>query len=93
MIPEWMADNLINAYPNVVNDVANGTLKTIDYSLVKGVREITWNKIKEKIINNYLISDIISMLKPIGVTYAMIKKLLSEEPNPVLTSVLNHHIY
>jgi exodeoxyribonuclease V alpha subunit len=84
MIPEWMADNLINAYPNVVNDVANGTLKTIDYNLVKGVREITWNKIKEKIINNYLISDIISMLKPIGVTYAMIKKLLSEEPNPVL---------
>lgn len=84
MIPEWMADNLINAYPNVVNDVANGTLKTIDYSLVKGVREITWNKIKEKIINNYLISDIISMLKPIGVTYAMIEKLLSEEPNPVL---------
>lgn len=84
MIPEWMADNLINAYPNVVNDVVNGTLKTIDYSLVKGVREITWNKIKEKIINNYLISDIISMLKPIGVTYAMIKKLLSEEPNPVL---------
>lgn len=84
MIPEWMADNLINAYPNVVNDVANSTLKTIDYSLVKGVREITWNKIKEKIINNYLISDIISMLKPIGVTYAMIKKLLSEEPNPVL---------
>lgn len=84
MIPEWMADNLINAYPNVVNDVANGTLKTIDYSLVKGVREITWNKVKEKIINNYLISDIISMLKPIGVTYAMIKKLLSEEPNPVL---------
>lgn len=84
MIPEWMADNLINAYPNVVNDVANGTLKTINYSHVKGVREITWNKIKEKIINNYLISDIISMLKPIGVTYAMIKKLLSEEPNPVL---------
>ena len=84
MIPEWMADNLINAYPNVVNDVANGTLKTIDYSLVKGVREITWNKIKEKIINNYLISDIIMMLKPLGVTYAMIKKLLSDEPNPVL---------
>ena len=24
------------------------------------------------------------MLKPLGVTYAMIKKLLTEEPNPVL---------
>lgn len=84
LIPEWIAENLITAYPNVVNDVANGTLKEIDYSLVKGVREIMWNKIKDKIINNYLISDIIIMLKPLGVTYAMIKKLLSDEPNPVL---------
>lgn len=84
LIPEWIAENLIEAYPNVVNDVANGTLKTIEYDKVKGVREITWNKIKDKIINNYLISDIIMMLKPIGVTYTMIKKLLSDEPNPAL---------
>lgn len=84
LIPEWIAENLITAYPNVVNDVANGTLNEIDYSLVKGVREIMWGKIKDKIINNYLISDIIIMLKPLGVTYAMIKKLLSDEPNPVL---------
>ncbi|MBD5487321.1 MAG: AAA family ATPase [Lachnospiraceae bacterium] len=84
IISPWMAKNLINAYPNVVNDVANGTLKEIDYDLVKGVREYTWNKIKEKIINNYLISDIITMLKPLGVTYTMIKKLLTDEPNPVL---------
>lgn len=84
IISPWLAENLINAYPNVVNDVANGTLKEIDYNLVKGVREFTWNKIKEKIINNYLISDIITMLKPLGVTYTMIKKLLADEPNPVL---------
>lgn len=84
LIPKWIAENLIAAYPNVVNDVVNGTLREIDYSLVKGVREIMWGKIKDKIINNYLISDIIIMLKPLGVTYAMIKKLLSDEPNPVL---------
>ena len=84
IIPEWMAENLINEYPNLVNDVANGTLKEIDYSKIKGVREITWNKFKEKIINNYLISDILMLLKPLGVTYTMIKKLLSDEPNPVL---------
>lgn len=84
IISPWLAENLINAYPNVVNDVANGTLKEIDYDLVKGVREFTWNKIKEKIINNYLISDIITMLKPLGVTYTMIKKLLADEPNPTL---------
>lgn len=84
IISPWLAENLINAYPNVVNDVANGTLKDIDYDLVKGVREFTWNKIKDKIINNYLISDIITMLKPLGVTYTMIKKLLTDEPNPAL---------
>lgn len=84
IISPWIAENLINAYPNVVNDVANGTLKEIDYDLVKGVRELTWSRIKEKIINNYLISDIITMLKPLGVTYTMIKKLLTDEPNPVL---------
>lgn len=84
IIPESIAENLINAYPNIVNDVANGKIKEIDYSLVKGVREITWNRIKDKIVSNYLISDIIVMLKPLGVTYTMIKKLLSEEPNPAL---------
>lgn len=84
IIPESIAENLINAYPNIVNDVANGTIKEIDYSLVNGVREITWNRVKDKIISNYLISDIIVMLKPLGVTYTMIKKLLSDEPNPSL---------
>ena len=46
IISPWIAENLINAYPNVVNDVANGTLKEIDYDLVKGVRELTWSRIK-----------------------------------------------
>lgn len=84
MIPESIAENLINVYPNIVEDVVSNKIDIIDYSLVKGVREKTWLRIKDKIINNYLISDIITMLSPIGVTYTMIKKLLSEEPNPVL---------
>ena len=84
IISPTIAENLISTYPNVVNDIVNGELKEIDYNRVKGVREYTWNIIKEKVINNYLISDIISMLKPLGVTYTMIKKLLSDEPNPAL---------
>ena len=84
ILNESIAENLIKEYPNVVNDVVNGSLKEIDYKKVKGVGAITWEKIKEKIINNFLVSDILVMLKPVGVTYTMIKKLLSEEPNPVL---------
>ena len=84
IIPEWMAENLINVYPNLVNDVANGELKEIEYDKIKGVREITWRRVREKIINNFLISDILVMLQPVGVTYTMIRKLLSDESNPIL---------
>ena len=84
MINESVAENLLQAYPNIVEDVANGKCTTIDYDKVKGVREYTWNKIKDKIIDNYVISDIIIMLQPLGVTYTMIKKLLKDTPNPTL---------
>ena len=84
IIPEWMTENLINVYPNLVNDVANGELKEIEYDKIKGVREITWRRVREKIINNFLISDILVMLQPVGVTYTMIRKLLSDESNPIL---------
>lgn len=84
IIPENIADNLIQSYPNIVNDIANGTLTEIDYDKVKGVREVTWERIKQKIFKNYIISDIILLLNPLGVTFTMIKSLLKDQPNPVL---------
>lgn len=84
IIHEGVAENLLKAYPNVVEDVVSGNCDVIDYDKVKGVREHTWNKIKDKIIDNYVISDIIVMLQPLGVTYTMIKKLLQDTPNPSL---------
>ncbi len=84
LIAPKIAENLLNAYPNIVNDVIDGNISEIDYSTVKGVGKATWKKIKNKITDNYLVSDIIVMLIPLGVTYTMIKKLLENEPNPVL---------
>lgn len=84
ILTENQADNLIKAYPNIVNDIMQGKIDNIDYNKVRGIGQYTWTKIKDTIINNYLISDIIVMLKPLGITYTMIKKLLSEEPNPTL---------
>lgn len=84
MINESVAENLLKAYPNVVEEVVSGKRDIIDYDKVKGVREYTWNRIKEKIIDNYVVSDIIVMLQPLGVTYTMIKKLLQDTPNPSL---------
>lgn len=84
IISERLAENLLAVYPNIVNDVVSGKVKTIDYNKVNGVREYTWNTIRERILNNYLISDIITMLIPYGVTYSMVRKLLDDEPNPSL---------
>lgn len=83
ILTERQVDELISAYPNIVEDIMNGT-DNVDFSLVKGIGQFTYNKIKEKIINNYVISDILIMLQPLGITYNTIKKLSDDEPNPVL---------
>lgn len=93
MINESVAENLLAVYPNIVEEVANGERDAIDYDKVKGVREYTWNKIKEKIISNYVISDIIIMLQPLGVTYTMIKKLLKDTSPALLKQELDENPY
>lgn len=83
ILTEKQSNELISTYPNIVEDIMNGT-DDVDFSIVKGIGQFTYNKIKEKIINNYVISDILIMLQPLGITYNMIKKLSNNEPNPVL---------
>lgn len=76
------AKNILEIYPNVVDDVMNG--KDIDYSVIHGIGEYTWNKIKKSIIDNYAMSDLLVYLQPMGITFKMLSKLLDTEPNPVL---------
>jgi exodeoxyribonuclease V alpha subunit len=87
------ANILLEAYPNIVIDVINGD-SNIDLNKTKGIKEYTWNIIKQKIIENYVIANILVMLQPLGVTFAMIKKLISEEKNPeLLKQKLNENPY
>lgn len=81
---EYVSNNILDEYPNVVEQVMNGELVDLEYTKIKGLGKSTWAKIRNSIIDNYVISDIIVMLQPLGVTYNMIKKLLSNEPNPIL---------
>ena len=74
---------LLQEYPNIVNDVINGK-DNVNVSKLKGIGEITWKNIKDKILNNYIISDILVLLQPLGVTFNTIKKLLNYESNPTL---------
>jgi exodeoxyribonuclease V alpha subunit len=83
IVTEKQAQTLLAEYPNIVEDVINKT-DDIDLSRLHGIGEFTWGNIKDKILNNYVISDILILLQPLGVSYNMIKKLLSGEPNPSL---------
>lgn len=82
LVTEKQAETLLAAYPNIIEDTINN--KEINVKKLRGIREHTWEIIKEKIINNYVISDILILLQPLGVSFAMIQKLISEEPNPAL---------
>lgn len=83
ILTENQVDTLTSAYPNIVEDIMNGK-DDIDLSQLKGIGEYTFNIIKKKIIDNYVISDILAMLQPLGVTIRTIKSLEKWESNPVL---------
>lgn len=83
ILTEKQATVLTEKYPNIVEDIMNGE-DDVDLSELQGIGEYTYRKIKEKVINNYVISDILEMLQPLGITLKSIKKLTTFEPNAVL---------
>lgn len=75
ILTEKQADTLIEVYPNIVEEIKNGT-DNVDLSLLHGIGSFTYERIKYKIVNNYVMYDILTLLQPLGVTYAMTKKLM-----------------
>lgn len=89
---ERQAENILKVYPNVVDDIMNG--KKLDYAPIKGIGAATWEKIENNIIENFAISDVLIMLQPLGITYKVIKTLLSEYKSPeLLKQDLKHNPY
>ena len=78
-----LADEILAAYPNIVNDILEGK-DAVDTTRIRGMGSRTYKRFKEQVLENYVISDILSLLQPLGVTYSTIQKLLSGEPNPSL---------
>ena len=83
LLSQKQAETLLSVYPNVVEDVINNK-DDVDLSKLYGIGKSTWESIRERIISNYIISDILILLQPLGISFNMIKKLISEEPNPTL---------
>lgn len=83
ILTENQVNVLIQEYPNIVQEIINGK-DNVDTKKLKGIGDKTYANIKERIINNYVISDIISELQPYGVTLTAIKNLLKWEPQSAI---------
>lgn len=81
---EDRANILYEIYPNIIDLVKQDSEFEPDYKLLKGIGPAVWEKIREKIIDNYCYSDLIELLSPIGVTLTTIKKIANGNKNLAL---------
>lgn len=93
------ASELWKNYPDIIDRVVSGNTDDIDLNKLKGIKEATFLKIKDKIIQNYALYDLvvefggiltISMLKKIYDEYPsieMLKRKLREDPYKCLTRI------
>ena len=81
-----IANQLVESCPSLIEDIISGRTKkeNFDTKNIKGLGKVTWGRLYDSIIENYVISDIITMLQPLGVSFNMIQKLITDQPNPTL---------
>lgn len=71
------AKTLFEHYPDIVDMVIEHKTDEIDFKLLKGIGEKTFNKIKNKIIQNYAFMEIIAEFKGL-VTISVVRKLYNK---------------
>lgn len=87
------ASELYKNYPNIIDLVVNGGSNEVDLNKLHGIKEYTFRKIKEKIMENYALFDLIAEFKGV-LTISMLKKLYEKYPSiEKIRSELRHHPY
>jgi len=81
ILTQKQTDTLVEVYPNIVNEIIENPTFEPDYNKLNGIKEKTFTRIRNKILDTYVISDLLVMLQPLGVTYKMILRLVDGEPN------------
>lgn len=72
---ENQASALYLQYPDIIKRVMDG--EDIDLTYVRGIKEKTFAKIKEKIIDNFMLMELINEFKG-GVSLALLRKMYTE---------------
>lgn len=79
ILTENQTNTLLETYPNIVDMVMNK--EEVDLSKLKGIKDKTFNKIKDKILDAYGMSDLLVMLQPLGITLKQIEKIKQLDDN------------
>lgn len=74
VLTERQCKNILAVYPNFIQKAINND-EDIDISLIKGVGKKTLEKIKRKIVDNFVLIDFAEKYAPYGITFNMISKL------------------
>ena len=93
------AETLYSNYPDIIDIVKNGEDDKVDLSKLNGIGEYTFNVIKDKIIENFKLVDLVAEFKGV-LSLSMIRKIyyaypdidvlrtrLKEEPYTTLTKI------
>ena len=78
VISENQADVLLEVYPDIVDRVMKNDLDDIDLNLTKGIKEKTFDNIKEKIIENFALVEVVEKYGGYGLSMTVLKKLYKE---------------
>ena len=99
VLTENQAQTLIDEYPNIIQLVKEGRINEVDVKKLKGIGEKSLEKIKNRIVENFYLIDLVtefgsilslSMLKKIYDKYSsieLLRKKLRLEPYTTLTRV------
>ncbi|WP_330222277.1 AAA family ATPase [Sharpea azabuensis] len=85
IMPERYADEIFKNYPNIIEMVENG--EEPDLSLLHGIKEKAWAKIKRKIEENFKLADIVALFDG-ALSMAMVKKIYDKYENVELVKQL-----
>lgn len=82
ILTDIQAKTLLEVYPDIIEKVINN--EEIDLTKTKGIKEYTFERIKTKIIENYVLFDILNYLSPYGIKYNQIKKIVKGFSSPLI---------
>ena len=75
ILTETQTKTVLDAYPDFIENIMDGV--ELDLSLLNGIKEYRFALIKEKVIDSYILTDLLLFLSPYGITYKEVKEISS----------------